>query len=120
MKYDHLPQLFYCRSISFIFAIQKKVENIRNQILIVSGVILYLISIDSVLNAQQWGDYTLYSGKNSTSAYLIDTNSAVFHTWSFSSNAKTGYSAWRNLGKNGRQTGKPTEWRRYYRPGSES
>ncbi len=33
------------------------------------------------LNAQQWGDYTLYSIKNSSNAYLIDTNNATYHTW---------------------------------------
>lgn len=33
------------------------------------------------VNAQQWGDYTLYSTGNSTTAYLIDTNNVNFHTW---------------------------------------
>jgi hypothetical protein len=43
---------------------------------------------------QQWGDYTLYSQQNSTTAYLIDTNGANYHSWSFSSSAKTGYSSY--------------------------
>ncbi len=33
------------------------------------------------LHAQQWGDYTLYSLKNSTNAYLIDTNGTTYHSW---------------------------------------
>ncbi len=36
----------------------------------------------SVSFSQQWGDYTLYSVKNSSVAYLIDTNSTTYHTWS--------------------------------------
>ena len=32
--------------------------------------------------SQQWGDYTFYSVKNSNAAYLIDTNSTVYHSWS--------------------------------------
>jgi hypothetical protein len=44
--------------------------------------------------AQQWGEYTLYAKQNSTTAYLIDTNNNVYHSWSFSSNAKTGYSTY--------------------------
>jgi len=43
--------------------------------------------------AQKWGDYTFYSVQNSSAAYLIDTNNAVFKTWTFSS-APTGYSSY--------------------------
>jgi hypothetical protein len=66
----------------------------REKNLILFGLITFFISGNLIINAQQWGEYTLYSGKNSTAAYLIDTNNAVFHTWSFSSNAKTGYSTY--------------------------
>lgn len=48
----------------------------------------------SASKAQQWGNYTLYSVSNSTNAYLIDTTSAVLHTWTFNTNSKTGYSSY--------------------------
>ncbi|MBP7464192.1 MAG: aryl-sulfate sulfotransferase, partial [Bacteroidales bacterium] len=53
-----------------------------------------LISI--VVNAQQWGYYTLYAPRLDTRAYLIDTaNTPVaYKTWNFSSQKKTGYSAY--------------------------
>ena len=41
--------------------------------------------------SQQWGDYSLYSVMNSTSAYLVDTNGTQFHSWT-NSGKKTGYS----------------------------
>jgi len=76
---------------------------------ILTGLILIVLVFE--ISAQQWGDYTLYSGKNSTSAYLVDTNGVVYHTWSFSSNAKTGYSTYmmpggtlvRTVGRQGNQ-----------------
>ena len=43
---------------------------------------------------QQWGDYTLYSVKNTTTAYLINNNNTTYHTWTFSSTQKTGYSTY--------------------------
>jgi hypothetical protein len=43
---------------------------------------------------QQWGDYTFYSVQNSTSAVLLDTNGTTYHTWSFGSSARTGYSSY--------------------------
>lgn len=48
----------------------------------------------SQLNAQQWGDYTLYSLQNSSTTYLIDTNNTVYHTWTHASSDKTGYSSY--------------------------
>ena len=42
---------------------------------------LFLLGLTSASNAQQWGDYTLYSTGNSTTAYLIDTNNVNYHTW---------------------------------------
>jgi hypothetical protein len=44
--------------------------------------------------AQTYGEYTLYSTKSSTKAYLIDMNGSVYHTWTFASNKKTGYSSY--------------------------
>ncbi len=44
--------------------------------------------------AQPYGDYTLYSPKNSTKAYLVDLNNAIYHTWTFSSSKPTGYSTY--------------------------
>jgi len=46
------------------------------------------------LNAQQWGDYTLYSVQNSSTTYLIDTNNTVYHTWTHAGTDKTGYSSY--------------------------
>lgn len=56
-------------------------------------VLFCLITIANV-NAQQWGDYTLYSVQNTSNVYLIDTNSTVFKTWTLASTAKTGYSTY--------------------------
>jgi hypothetical protein len=44
--------------------------------------------------AQQWGDYTFYSQQNSSTAVLVDTNGSTYHTWTFASNKKTGYSSY--------------------------
>lgn len=46
--------------------------------------------------AQKWGDFTLYATQNGTTAVLLDTMSTpgTFHTWTFSSTAKTGYSTY--------------------------
>lgn len=49
----------------------------------------------SSINAQaSWGDYTLYSGLNSSKAYLLDMNGTTYHQWTFASNKKTGYSSY--------------------------
>ena len=50
----------------------------------------------AITQAQQWGDYTLYSAKGGTTAYLIDTMDSpnTFHTWNFSSAYKSGYSCY--------------------------
>jgi hypothetical protein len=42
----------------------------------------------------QWGDYTLYSGQNSTSTQLIDHTGAVYHSWTHTTATKTGYSSY--------------------------
>ncbi len=43
---------------------------------------LFIFFTSHLVFSQQWGDYTYYSVKNSNAAYLIDTNSTVYHTWS--------------------------------------
>lgn len=50
--------------------------------------------LSQVSFSQQWGDYTLYSIQNSTSAVLLDTNGTNYHSWSFGSSARTGYSSY--------------------------
>ena len=45
-------------------------------------------------NAQQWGNYTLYSTMGGTTTYLIDTNSTNVHTWTHTTTYKTGYSSY--------------------------
>jgi hypothetical protein len=55
--------------------------------------VLFLFWV-SFVNAQTYGDYTLYSTKNSTKAYLIDMSGTIYHTWTFGSNKKTGYSSY--------------------------
>jgi Arylsulfotransferase (ASST)/Secretion system C-terminal sorting domain len=47
---------------------------------LIFGLGMLLVSYAGV-NAQQWGNYTLYSTGNSTTATLIDTASAVYHQW---------------------------------------
>lgn len=47
----------------------------------------------NTLKAQQWDGYTLIATQNSTTATLIDTNSAVYHTWT-GLTGQTGYSSY--------------------------
>jgi hypothetical protein len=54
--------------------------------------VLLLTSLSNC--AQQWGDYTLIATQNGTSATLVDTLGATYHTWTFSSAVKTGYSTY--------------------------
>lgn len=54
---------------------------------------LLLIS-NLLLTAQTYDGYTLYAGQNGTQAVLLDMAGNTFHTWSFSSSAKTGYSTY--------------------------
>ncbi|MCK6648377.1 MAG: aryl-sulfate sulfotransferase [Bacteroidia bacterium] len=69
-----------------------------------------------VANAQQYPGYTSYSIKNSTTAYLLDTNGTTYHTWTDLTGKKTGYSTyvmpggylWRGIAKTGNSfTGGP-------------
>jgi hypothetical protein len=45
-------------------------------------------------DAQKWGLYTFYSEKGSTTAYLIDTNSNIYKTWTFAADKKTCFSSY--------------------------
>jgi hypothetical protein len=45
-------------------------------------------------NAQQWGLYTLYSGTGTNKEYLVDTNGAIYKTWTFPTNKKTSFSTY--------------------------
>ncbi|HKR06198.1 MAG TPA: aryl-sulfate sulfotransferase, partial [Bacteroidia bacterium] len=68
-----------------------------------------LIMMGTAVNAQQWGNYTLYSTMNGTTTYLIDTNNVNFHTWTTTTTYKTCYSSYlvaggtlvRTVGKSG-------------------
>jgi len=53
-----------------------------------------LILFSQNTSAQQWGDYTLYATMNGTTANLVDTNGAIYHTWTFTTSNKTGYSTY--------------------------
>jgi hypothetical protein len=60
----------------------------------VFGFLAILLLSITTLKAQMWGDYTLYSVQNTSNAYLLDTTGAVYHTWTFGSTSKTGYSTY--------------------------
>lgn len=53
-----------------------------------------VIAVACVNSSAQWGDYTLYSGQNSTSTQLIDHTGAVYHSWTHTTATKTGYSSY--------------------------
>lgn len=59
-----------------------------------SFLLLLNLFVLSALQAQQWGDYTLYSVQNTSTAYLVDTTGVTYKTWTFASTAKTGYSSY--------------------------
>lgn len=44
--------------------------------------------------SQQWDGYTLIAAQNASSAILVDTNGTTYHSWTFASNKKTGYSSY--------------------------
>ncbi len=69
--------------------------NKKNPIKLFKTALLILPLIFSLnAKAQQWGDYTLYATMQGTTAKLIDTNSTVFKTWTFTTNQKTCYSSY--------------------------
>ncbi len=74
-----------------------------------SALLLIVICFTFIVKAQQYSGYTLVSVKNSTTAQLIDTNSAVYHTWTDATLKQAGYSSyvtpggflWRAIVKSG-------------------
>ncbi len=62
----------------------------RKTILKTLGLVLYA----AAAQAQQWGDYTLYSVQNTSSTFLLDTNGTTVKTWTHTAAAKTGYSSY--------------------------
>jgi hypothetical protein len=59
----------------------------------ITAIGVFLIVCNALI-AQSWGDYTFYSVQGGTTAYLIDNSKNVYHSWTFSSSAKTGYSSY--------------------------
>ena len=55
------------------------------------SVMLFLLGFIKTSYSQQWNGLTLYSNSGSTLGYLIDTNSTVVKTWTFTG-GNTGYS----------------------------
>src|SRR5258705_10012799 len=66
----------------------------RNSSMQKAAVFCFLFFLVNFSSAQQWGDYTLYSVMGNGSAYLIDTNNNVYHTWALGNSYRTGYSAY--------------------------
>ncbi len=74
------------------------------------------ISLNNNAQAQQWGDYTLYSLMNGTKTTLLDTNGTAVKTWTHATTAKSAYSCylmpggylWRSVSRAGNSfTGGP-------------
>jgi arylsulfotransferase ASST/type IX secretion system substrate protein len=57
-------------------------------------VIMISLFTCTLLKAQQYPGYTLYSVQNGTATQLIDTASAVYHSWTHTTANKTGYSSY--------------------------
>jgi hypothetical protein len=72
----------------------KKRKKMKKRNLSICLLFLLTFLFPSFAITQQWGEYTLYAIKDGTTAYLIDTNNTTYHSWSFSSNRKTGYSTY--------------------------
>jgi len=58
------------------------------------SIILLATMAEVKVQSQSYGDYTFYSPKNNSRAYLIDMSGNTYHTWTFASNAQTGYSSY--------------------------
>jgi len=71
--------------------------------------LLLCIVVTYFAQSQQWGDYTLIAIQNNSTTTLVDTNGTTYKTWTHSSSAKIGYSAymmpggylWRSVAKSG-------------------
>jgi len=59
--------------------------------------LIFLLALTSIY-AQKWGLYTLYSVKGTNTAYLIDTNNAIYKTWTFATDKKTCFSTYLTRG----------------------
>lgn len=101
--------LYLPNNISYL----KKIKHMKHKSILITALVWLLFV--QISNAQ-WGDYTLYSGQNSTSTQLIDHTGAVYHSWTHTSATKTGYSSYllpggtllRTISKSGNQfTGGP-------------
>jgi hypothetical protein len=57
-------------------------------------VLLFALLLNLNVNAQSWGDYTLYSTMGGQMTYLLDTNNVTYHSWIHGSTKKTGYSSY--------------------------
>lgn len=66
----------------------------KKSILYKTVILLAIICVTFIAKAQQYNGYTLVSVKGATSATLLDTNSAVYHTWTDATLKKTGYSSY--------------------------
>ena len=66
----------------------------KNKFSILIALLLFVLIQHQKVNAQQWGDYTLYATQNGTTAVLVDTFGNTYHTWTFGNNYKTGYSSY--------------------------
>jgi hypothetical protein len=67
-----------------------KLLSIR-RLIIISSCIVNLVQ-SSILQAQTFNGYTLYSKMGNNSVYLLDMNHNIYHTWS--SSVQTGYSTY--------------------------
>jgi hypothetical protein len=66
----------------------------KNQYLKCCFLFISVLCSTNLINAQQWGDYTLYS--TGTTTLLVDTanTTTTVHTWTHASTSKTGYSSY--------------------------
>ena len=57
---------------------------------IFSIALITLLSVGVSSNAQQWGNHTLYAPQNGTTATIVDTNNAITHSWTFTTQTAYG------------------------------
>ena len=73
---------FILQSINFKFTLEQKNMRKRGYLLLKASLVMVMLTAQ-VAKAQQWGNYTLYAPQNGTTATMIDTTGATYHTWSF-------------------------------------
>jgi hypothetical protein len=76
------------------FACQQIIKRLKMKRSLIYTFLIFTISLTNSSFGQQWGEYTLYAVQNQTTAYLIDTNNTTYHSWTFGSSYKTGYSTY--------------------------